>query len=257
MTDPTANDWVGSGHHAPDARPLPDPGTVIGHHDEPDWPLAPPPLMTSATLPEPPAPAPLPPPTTPAPPASAPTPTPPERDRAGRVLLLVGVLLALAGGVWALFLRSPEDSSTSASSTPAATRAVAASAPAPTRSSPRPATRATSPLPRRPAGDVPEAFLGTWTGQIVQQGSRYSPYTVRVQVSQGRLDSTIATATYPTLGCQVTWRLLTVTARVIVVQETVDSGPCIDVPITLTAGADGRIRYVFQDGIGTGVLRRA
>jgi hypothetical protein len=112
--------------------------------------------------------------------------------------------------------------------------------------------------PARPAGDVPAAFLGRWTGGITQQNPPIPPFSLNVTIEQAPIGSTIASGNYTgTDPCTVHWTLLSAQANQIVVNEVVDSGTCFNnIQVTLTDLANGTLRYDFENGNGRGVLSR-
>jgi hypothetical protein len=114
------------------------------------------------------------------------------------------------------------------------------------------------PPPAEPAGDVPEAFLGTWQGTIQQDNPPIPPYTANVTINQGTQGQTIGSGSYTSSGgCAIHWTLVSASLSRLVVNEFVDSGNCFsDVQVTLTALGSGTIQYSFEGGNGRGVLRR-
>lgn len=137
----------------------------------------------------------------------------------------------------------------------AALLAQAARAPT-TQQSPASSARVSSGGTGAAGGSVPAAFLGRWQGLIYQAGSKKSPYTFDLRVSQGKPGQTIGSGTYPSLKCGVTWRLKSASPRRVVVFEDVDHGWCEDVEVTLVLRSDGRLDYSFRGDIGRGVISR-
>jgi hypothetical protein len=143
-------------------------------------------------------------------------------------------------------------------------------APPPVRSTPTTPTTTVTPrgtptrplpataTPQKPAGDVPDAFLGTWSGGITQANPPIPPFSLTVTIRQGATGSTVATGNYTgTSPCAVSWRLLSVEPNRLRVNEAVRSGNCFDdVEVTLTTRADGTLEYSFEDGNGRGTLIR-
>ncbi len=185
------------------------------------------------------------------------------RPALGRTMAALSVVLVV--GVGAALLHSSGDSAPFSGASPSQpSQASPPSSGAPPSAQPpttvpghASATSGASPAGtlQAPSGLIPLEFLGWWSGQINQTGSRQSPYDFTVRILQGRLGERVATGTYPSLGCVVTWSLTAAEPREIIVQESVDSGPCGQVEITLTRQSDGRLRYIFQKGVGNGFLR--
>lgn len=111
--------------------------------------------------------------------------------------------------------------------------------------------------PVAPAGDLPQEFIGTWTGTVTQQRPPIPPTRIEVVISQGSRGSTVAVGSYPQLGCPYHWTLLSAGSKTVVVNEVVESGDCFtNVQVTLSDRGDGTLGYDFEDGNGQAVLTR-
>ena len=91
-----------------------------------------------------------------------------------------------------------------------------------------PAPTAT-PTPPPPAG-MPAAFKGTWHGHgvnFVGSGNFDTVVTFRASTAT----SVVATADFPTLGCQEAWQLRTSTPTVLTLKATLAQGLCIQRPL--------------------------
>jgi len=108
------------------------------------------------------------------------------------------------------------------------------------------------------AGEVPDKFLGTWSGGITQQNPPIPPYSLSVAIKQGHTGATIASGNYTgTDPCTVHWSLLSSSSSQLVVNEVVDSGNCFNnVQVTLTDLNNGSLGYDFENGNGRGTLNR-
>ena len=138
---------------------------------------------------------------------------------------------------------------------PPALPALSTTATAPP-SDPRPPAATTT--EQQPVGDVPDAFLGTWSGGITQENPPIPPFSLTVTLRQGPTGSTVATGNYTgTSPCAVSWRLLSAEPDRLRVNEDVQTGNCFDdIEVTLTTRDDGSLSYEFEDGNGRGILTR-
>jgi hypothetical protein len=116
---------------------------------------------------------------------------------------------------------------------------------------------AESVAPPQPAGEIPAAFLGVWSGTIIQDRPPGVPPTaINVTIRQGVRGETVGNGSYAALGCQFHWDLVSASESQIVVNEVVDSGSdCTNnIEVTLIDQGD-TLRYDFENGNGRGVLQ--
>ncbi|GHF56529.1 serine/threonine protein kinase [Streptomyces mashuensis] len=176
----------------------------------------------------------------------------PEPGGAGRRRVSCTLVVTVAGALAAVLLgtllpglledKSPERPS------PAA--------PAPGATVPPPAaSTAPSDGPQLPA--VPEAFVGTWTGQVVQADGTPNG-TMTSVVTGGGKDELVVRTTYSVLGvleCRAKARLLSATAQRIALEEVTDGEPrpgCTGEKalVTYTLAPGGRLAFASDDPKG-------
>jgi hypothetical protein len=93
-----------------------------------------------------------------------------------------------------------------------------------------PATPRPKPAPPR----VPGGFRGAWRGDGVNfVGS--PQFTVIVTFPGSSPGSVVATADFPTLGCQEAWQLERSTPTVLTLRATLTGGPCLVRPLRVEA----------------------
>ncbi|MEU2615299.1 hypothetical protein ABZ570_27525 [Micromonospora sp. NPDC007271] len=95
---------------------------------------------------------------------------------------------------------------------------------------------------------VPQAFVGTWRGQITQPNSPRSPYTSVVTLKVGAAGDQVGTVRYPELECQGTLTLEVAQARRLQVTEEIRTGSqCSrEVNLDFRLLADGRMTVAFR-----------
>jgi hypothetical protein len=109
---------------------------------------------------------------------------------------------------------------------------------------------AAAPTPPRPAG-VPTAFRGIWHGHGVNfVGSPEFDTVVTFRAGTG----VVATADFPSLGCQEVWQLRTSTPTVLTLQATLAQGLlCVQRPlrvqVTLLGPKRIHVRWTLADGV--------
>ncbi|MFD6666716.1 hypothetical protein ACFWDK_30710 [Micromonospora chalcea] len=113
---------------------------------------------------------------------------------------------------------------------------------------------------------VPQAFVGTWRGQITQPNSPRSPYSSVVILQVGAAGDQIGSVQYPELECQGTLTLEMAQARRLQVTEAIQTGSqCSrEVNLDFRLLADGRMTVAFHftrgrtdSPIGWGTLTKA
>lgn len=105
---------------------------------------------------------------------------------------------------------------------------------------------------------MPSVYRGRWSGKIDQTG--VNPYTAELSLVSGRIGDRVGTSHYPELNCSGYLTLRTVTAKKIVVSETItdNRARCFDDDLNLAYQADDTIDYSFTMGsyVGVGSLAR-
>ncbi|MBO3744485.1 protein kinase [Streptosporangiaceae bacterium NEAU-GS5] len=182
------------------------------------------------------------------------------RPRAGRTVVAAVALAGVAGLGWWLIPRTSGDETERATppvseTTTATPSPVIAQSQAPSSGGATPA-----PAPEEDPGDVPRRVIGTWEGQVYQDGSAKSPYLTIYTLHAGHIGDVIGRARYPSLNCAGELRLLGVSGNQITVREHITDNPtgCIDVDVALDLSSDGLLEYSFDDGryVGKGTLIR-
>jgi hypothetical protein len=119
---------------------------------------------------------------------------------------------------------------------------------------PKTTTPPTSTVPPKSTtpGTVPAAFKGSWHGHGTNfVGSGNFDTVVTFPEHTARL--VVATADFPTFGCQEAWQLRKTTPTVLTLQATVASGLCVQRPLTVTVTLlDPRrvyVRWVLANGV--------
>jgi hypothetical protein len=105
-------------------------------------------------------------------------------------------------------------------------------------------SQAPAPKPA-PTSPVPAAFHGQWrgTGTNYLGGKEFTAVVTFPASPQGQV---IATADFPTYGCQEVWQLRKRAAQVIDARATVSSGPCVVRPLDVQVRLVGPRRLYVQ-----------
>jgi hypothetical protein len=104
----------------------------------------------------------------------------------------------------------------------------------------------TPPKPRpKPVPRVPAGFRGAWRGEGVNFVG--SPnFTVIVTFPASTPGSVVATADFPTLGCQEVWQLETSTPTMLTLRASLASGLCVVRPLRVQARLLDRTHLFVQ-----------
>ncbi|WP_433432405.1 serine/threonine-protein kinase [Nonomuraea sp. CA-141351] len=128
-----------------------------------------------------------------------------------------------------------------------------ASGPTSTPSQARESTPAPSPAG---AGGIPEAFAGTWTGQVVSQDDRKRGVDVTVTLTGGQ-----STGTWSNGDCEQQATLTRVRSATVLEMTVAQRDQCVGGDMTLTLKDPGTLDLVRQEGAGAleyrGSLRRS
>lgn len=91
--------------------------------------------------------------------------------------------------------------------------------------------------------EVPEGFVGRWSGQMTQPSSSRSPYSMTVELEAGPVNSVVADVVYDDLDCGGEWTLVRAEPDRIVVEETITYGThtCVDGFLEVRPTGDGRL----------------
>ncbi|MEH6379484.1 serine/threonine protein kinase, partial [Streptomyces sp. KLMMK] len=107
------------------------------------------------------------------------------------------------------------------------------------------------------AKSVPEQFLGTWTGQVVQSDGTPNG-TMTAVIADGALGAYVVRTTYSALNvleCRSKGKLLTAVPTRLTLEEATDGTPSLGCTgetarITFSLAADGKLMYTSEDTKG-------
>lgn len=111
-------------------------------------------------------------------------------------------------------------------------------------------------------GAVASAFVGQWSGTVIQTGSVSDQYPVGITIRSGQSNQRLGAIDYPTLGCSGELILSAASSAQIIVEESLTRGlaACTNhTKVTLTLNADGTLDYSARVSTisGSAVLRKA